>query len=258
MELWDAITGGLGKLFGGSGGQNIISSMGQGVANNSGFGGGSSGGGLGGLLKSGMGGLSSMFKGAGGSGNMLGGLGTIGLSQMIGNPKPPAMPEGYNQYMQMMQGGGTPGMQSANKYYQGVLSGNNQGAYDAATSSLDETYANEEKKLRDMYKSLRPGTDPSTDSTFQRDLTELQGNYAKQRALASAGVQQGAAQGASQVGGQQMQGMQTGLAAQLDQLASQWGMSYAQKDALRKMLMGVGGYQITGPQSIFGQKPIGS
>jgi hypothetical protein len=250
MGLWDALKGGLSSLFGG-GGQKVISSMGQGVANNSGFGGGGGGGGLGGLLKSGLGGLGSLFQSGGGSGNMLGGLGTIGLSQLISNPKSPAMPEGYNQYMQMMQGGGTPGMQSANQYYQGVLSGQNQGAYDAATSSLDDTYADEERKLISMYKTLRPGTDPSTDSTFKRDLSDLQGNYAKQRALAQAGVQQGAAAGAANVGSQQMQGLQSGLSAQLDQLASQWGMSYAQKDALRKMIMGVGGYQVTGPQNIF-------
>jgi hypothetical protein len=48
-----------------------------------------------------------------------------------------------------------------------------------------------------------------------------------------------------------MGGMQAGIQAQIDQIAQQWGMSYQQRDALRKMLMGVGGYQITGPQSIF-------
>lgn len=260
-NIFKSIGGGakdlLGGIFGSGGGSASpvggasLSSMPQGYGGSIGGFGGSKG-----LMSSLGGGINKMFTGGGQGGNLMQGLTTILGSQMIGNPKAPALGQDYQDYMSMMKGGGTPGMQSANQYYQNVLSGQNQGAYDAATSSLDESYADEERKLHQMYKSLRPGSDPTTDSTYQRDLSELQGNYAKQRALAMAGVQQGAAQGASQVGGQQMQGMQSGIQAQIDQIAQQWGMNYQQRDALRKMLMGVGGYQVTGPQSVFGQKGL--
>lgn len=250
MGIWDSIVGGIGKLFGGGGSSGFsgVTSAGKGVANSSGFGGGG-GGGIGNTLGS----LGKMFTGSGDTsvGKMIPGLATMFGSQLIGNPKTPSLGADYNQYMNMMKGGGTPGMQSANQYYQGVLSGNNQGAYDAATWSLDKSYEEEVRKLNSMYKTLRPGTDPSTDSTYQRDLNLLNQNYAQNRANVTAGVQQGAAQGAGQLGVQQMSGMQSGLQAQLDQIATQWGMSYAQKDALRKLLMGVGSYQVTGPQTIF-------
>lgn len=166
---------------------------------------------------------------------------------MIGNAKAPQMPTSFNNYMGMMQQGGTPGMQAANTYYTNVLNGTNQDAYDAATHSLDLNYQEQLRQLNAQYKSLRPGTDPSSDSTYQRDLSLLNDQYSRARAQTMAQVQQGAAQGAAGLGSQQMQGLQSGIEAQLNQIATQWGMSQEQRQALREALMGMGGQMVTGP-----------
>jgi hypothetical protein len=188
--------------------------------------------------------LGNMFSGMGG--NMLGGLGLMGASQMIGNPSAPKMPDSYNQFMSQMQQGGTPGMQSANQYYQGVLSGQNQGAYDAAYNSIDLNHEQEIRDLQSRYRSLGR-TDWTNDSAYKRDENLINDRYVKDRALTGAQVQQGAAQGAAGLGGQQMQGLQSGIEAQLNQLATQWNMNYDQKQALRNDLMGMGGNMVTMP-----------
>lgn len=192
--------------------------------------------------------------------NMLPGLATMFGANMIGNAKAPKMPDSFNNYMSMMQQGGTPGMQSANTYYNNVLNGTNQDAYDAATHSLDLNYQEQLRQLNAQYKSLRPGTDPASDSTYQRDLALLNDQYSRARAQTTAQVQQGAAQGAAGLGSQQMSGLQSGIEAQLNQVAQQWGMSQDQRQALRNALMGIGGQMITGPsqvnlmKSLFGGK----
>jgi hypothetical protein len=262
MGLWDTIKGALGGLFGGGGGGGggmmsginsaNIPSLGFGGAGKSAMsaiGGGGGGGGFGGLLSKGMSGLGNMFGGGATGSNGIGSknLGGLGLglasmfgSQMIGNPKQPALGEDYNQYMNMMKSGGTPGMQSANQYYQGVLSGNNKDMYDAATYSLDNTYEDEKKNLISMYKTLRPGTDPATDSTFNRDLSALEDRYARARAQTMAQVQQGAASGAAGLGSQQMGGLQQGLNPQLQQAASGWQADLSKKQMLMSGMSGIG------------------
>jgi len=242
------ILGGIGKLFTGGGGSSSspFQSMAGGTSqaflnptqlmqqnNMSGMGGGGWG--------KALGGISKIF----GGGQGLAGLGMMGLGSMIPNTKMPGMPDEFKNYMGQLNAGGTPGMQSANQYYQNVLSGQNQGAYDAATVSIDENMEEERRKLIAMYKTLRPGTDPSTDSTFQRDQAQLEDRYARNRALAMAGVQQGAASGAAGLGGQ-LAGLQGNAALQyINQIATQWGLNAAQRQALRDSVMGLGG-TITG------------
>ena len=138
-------------------------------------------------------------------------------------------------------------MQSANNWYQGVLSGTNQGPANAAVQSIDLNYQEQLRNLQAQYRSLRPGTDFTSDSTYQRDVANLNTMYQQQRSNALAGVQGMAAQGAAGVGGQQMAGMQSGIEAQLDQIATQWGMSQSQRSALRDALTGMGGQMAMGP-----------
>lgn len=244
------LVGGIGNLFGG-GGQNTggfsgITSSGPGIN----VGGTNAlgramnyGGGMGQGL---MGGLNKLFTGGGEAGNFARGAGMMGLSQLIKNPQIPSMPSEYNDYMSMMKGGGTPGMQAANQYYMNVLQGTNKDAYEAASYSLDNNYQEQLRQLNSMYKSLRPGTDPTSDSTYQRDLAQLNDQYARAKAQTMAQVQQGAAQGAAGVGAQQMQGLASGIQAQIDNISAMWGMNASQKEALRNELMGLGRYQITG------------
>lgn len=227
-----SVSSGLSNTFG-SGvanqGFSGITSMGPGVAKGAGNFGGNA-----------MSGLGKLFTGGDAIGNAARGLGMMGASQLIPNAKPPAMPDSYNKFMDMMQQGGTPGMQSANQYYQNVLNGNNQNTYDAATYSLDLNYREELRKMNAMYKSLRPGTDPTSDSTYQRDLAQLNDQYSRARAQTMAQVQQGAASGAAGVGVQQMGGLQSGIQAQLDQIAAQWGMNASQRENLRNQMLGLG------------------
>jgi hypothetical protein len=243
--------GALGNMFGGGGGGQSMQAPGMstqtpgfGAVQNIGFpalgsqmsaspwgGAGQGGGGFGG-------GLSKMFNSQGGK-LALGGLGMLG-SQLIPSPKQPSMPDSYNQFMQMMQGGGTPGMQQAQGYYSGVLSGQNKDMYEAAGHSLDLNYQEQLRQLNSMYKSLRPGTDPTTDSTYQRDLNNLNDAYARQKAQTMAQVQQGAAAGAAGLGQSQMSGMMAGMQPQLDQLATQWGMDAQKRQALMGSVLGLG------------------
>ena len=169
----------------------------------------------------------------------VGGAGMLG-SQLIGNPKHPGMPEDYNEYMRMMMGGGTPGMAQAGAHWGNVLSGQNKDMYEAATHDVDLQYQEQLRNLNAQYKSLRPGTDITTDSAYRRDMQQLQDQYSRRRAQVLAGVQQTAASGLAGLGGQQMQGMAQGLGAQFDMIADQMGMDFSQKQALRNSIMGIG------------------
>lgn len=272
MGLWDVLKGGIGGIgnlfsgmFGGNsapkatpGGINFNTPIGQNPAlpyvSSSGMN--ASSGMNGGVMGSIGRGIKGLFTGGEEMGSMARGAATMLGSQLISNPKPPQMPDSYNRYMEMMQGGGTPGMQAANQYYMGVLSGSNQDAYEAAAYSLDQNYQEQLRQLNAMYKSLRPGTDPTSDSTYQRDLSQLNDQYARARAQVMAGVQQGAAQGAAGLGTQQMAGMQSGIQSQLDNVAAQWGMNAQQKEALRNQLLGLGVSQLDPNQAIY-QKLFG-
>jgi hypothetical protein len=168
------------------------------------------------------------------------GGGTLFGSQLLKGPNAPELPSQYTDYMNMMMGGGNPYMKDAAGYYQGVLSGQNKDMYEAAGHALEQEYEEQLRGLNSQYKSLRPGTDITTDSAYRRDMQQLQDQYARRKAQVMAQVQQGAASGLAGLGGQQMQGMAQALGPQLDLLAQQWGMNVNQRSALRDSLMGIG------------------
>ena len=260
------LVGGIGNLFGGGGGgqsygpkEYIGSQAGYRQLGN--FGGGSTGGGgLGGALAGLFGqqsgqkfNMNNMFASPGAKLGM-GGLGLIG-SQMIGNPKAPPMSPEFDEYMKMMMSGGTPGMSQAGAHWGNILSGQNKDAYDAAGHALEQSYQEQLRNLNSQYKSLRPGTDITTDSAYRRDMQQLQDQYARRKAEVMAGVQNQAAQGLAGLGGQQMGGMMTGINQQLDQIANQWQMSYAQKEALRNQILGLGVGGVSGAFGTEQQSP---
>ena len=250
MGWFSNLIGGLGKGFGnlfrgGGGSSQPFQSMAGGTTQSflnptqlmqqNNMGGMNVGGGRGGL----MGGISKLFKG-GNAKSTLGGLGLMGLGSIIPNPKIPAMPGAFDEYMRTAGQGGPPLNQSANQYMQSVLSGTNTAANDAATRSLDWSYDQKKRELIAMYKSLRPGTDPTTDSTFQRDLNLLDQQTAQNRADVLSRQQQGAAQYGMQQGNQQMGWQSQGVDALVNQISTQWNMNYNQRQALREQLMGLG------------------
>ena len=193
--------------------------------------------------------LSKLFKS-----NMGKGLAGIAASQLISDPKVPNLPDGYDQMYQQAMAGGTPASQSAQRYLQQVMSGENQGAYDAATQSVDQEYEQQLRSLDSMYKSLRPGTDLASDASYRRDRQQLDDQYMQRKAMVSAQVQQGAVGSAMQSGQNQMQNMALALQPQFDQQNQQWMADYTKRATLRNQLAGIaGGYAQNPQQSSFSQ-----
>ena len=248
---WGGLAKGIGNLFGGggSGSSQPFQSMAGGTTqkflnpsqlsqqnNMNGMGG---GGGWGGALK----GISNMFGGAQG----LTGLGMMGASALMPSAKAPSMSPEYQQYYNQLQQGGSPGMQSAQQYYQGVLSGQNQGAYDAAEDSILREQEKARMNLEQTYKSLRPGSDLTNDSSFQKDVAELEANFAKQLALVRSGLQKGAADSMNQQGMQLAQ-MQGNAASSYNDLANaKWQVAQNKRTGIADMFGGLGSQMISGP-----------
>jgi len=87
----------------------------------------------------------------------------------------------------------TPNIQSSSNYQalQNFKGGLAPGMEDAINRNLDIQQQASEKQLRDVYKNVRPGTDYTTDSSYQRDLANLQRSNQLNRAdaIAQAGNQ---------------------------------------------------------------------
>lgn len=241
-DLLQGIGGGIGNLFKGGAKTvgNIGNAIGSGLQNfgQKGFGGAPAA-----AASGASGGSSGMFSNPG----MGLGLATLFGSQLIGNPKPPALPDSFNQFQQQANAGGPPIQQQSNQYMQGILNNTNTSANDAATHSLDLNYQEQLRQLNGMYKSLRPGSDPTSDTTYQRDLNNLNDMYARQRAQVLSQQQQGAAQYGLQAGQAQAGQQADAVNTQVSQLGQQWNMDAQKKAALRNMLMEMGGLLTTGP-----------
>jgi hypothetical protein len=138
------------------------------------------------LNKSGGGGLNKLKDMFSGKGNLLTGLGIAGASQLFGSPDVPELPDSVRQYQEMIRNGGS----AINQQAQGALSSElsrpfeqvSQEEQDAVLREIERNQKQEEDQIRDLYRNLRPGTDPSTDSAFRRDLGEMNDRYAKTKA----------------------------------------------------------------------------
>lgn len=168
MNFLNTLFQSIGNLFGGGGGGgaqqmgNIFSGGGRGATPTAG-GTGSSGGGNN---------IMSLF-GGGNAGQTGIGLGALGLGQLL-NKKVNA--PNLN----------TPQVQSYQSFTQNPpqLPQSMQGEIN---NSLQLNEDEQLRNLRNVYKNLRPGTDYTTDSTYQRDLANLQRGMASNRANAMMG-----------------------------------------------------------------------
>lgn len=114
------------------------------------------------------------------------GTGLLGLGLSSKNPKVPALPQSVNDLRGQIQAGGSPLGQLAqskltqqlNQQYQPL----SQPEIDAALRQLERDQGIEEDKVRDLYRNLRPGSDPSTDSAFQRDLAQVSDQFSRAKA----------------------------------------------------------------------------
>lgn len=159
---------------------------------NSGGGGGGGGGGLfGNILKGltgglggGLGGIMNLFK----QPQTQLGTGLLGAGLAWQPPKFPNISQlsSVNNLRGLANSGGTPLNQQAS----GVVSGNLNKQFNpltsaeltAATSELDRNKLEDIKRLEDLYSSVRPGTDYTTDSTYKQDLANIERQYSESKA----------------------------------------------------------------------------
>ncbi len=147
---------GLLDMFSGMG--NGLSNIGGGLMNMFGGGNKTSGGGQGGGMN---------------FGPMLGGLGLMGAGQLLGgNTKAPNLNTSQVQNYQNFT-------QSPPQLPQGMQ--------DQINQSLSIKEDQENRQLNDTYKNLRPGTDYTTDSNYQRDKANLSRQQQSDRANAMMG-----------------------------------------------------------------------
>jgi len=129
-------------------------------------------------------------QGFGGLGNiaknpLFPGLATMVGSQLIRSPKVPDLPQSVLDFQSMAKQGNPLQNQAANALSQQLSQtkqGLGQDEIDAITRQYNLSQENELKSVDSMYKSLRPGTDPLTDTAYQKDLGRVRDRYATLRA----------------------------------------------------------------------------
>lgn len=156
----------------------------------------------------------------GGSGPMLAGLGLMGASQLFGgHTKAP----NYN----------TPDVEAFRNFTVNPPA-LPQGMQDSINKSLAINEEQQLRNLRNVYKNARPGTDYTTDSAYQRELTNLQRGLAENRANALIGPTL-----------QYQQPLQQGLAGlaegSYNQQVLQAAMKSQQQQRQKDLLSGMGG-----------------
>lgn len=208
----------------------------------------------------------------GNKGSLLGPLLMAG-SQFIKSPQVPELPQSVIDFQNAARGG-NPLQNQASQALQQQLSQTQQNMgqdeIDALNRQYDLAQEDELKSVDSMYKSLRPGSDPLTDSAYQKDLGKVRDRYATLRADSNAQAQRQISNDfnsqranqiaqASGLGQQQLQQLATLGQYDLDRQMSQLNISDADRRTLRDYLLSLGGniyasqYQ---QPSIFGNNGI--
>ena len=133
----------------------------------------------------------SMFGFGGGGGGdkdnnfnskLLGGT-LIGAGLMKRLPKAPQVPSGINQLTSQIQQGGTELGQLGKEKLTGQLNREfqplSESEIQAALRGLEMEKTQNLDRIKDLYRNLRPGSDPSTDSSYRRDIQELEDQFAR-------------------------------------------------------------------------------
>ena len=164
--------------------------------------------------------LMDLFKGN--TGKMAGGLGMMGLGQMLGgNAKLPSFQ--------------TDAMRNYQNYNTGKLP---PGVEDMINRTSQINEDQQTKALRDTYKNVRPGTDYTTDSAYQRDLANLQRTQTLNRADAQA---------QALLGFNQQELSRASELAQLSiaEIMARTGMEAEEAQSIKQMFGNVGGAMIS-------------
>lgn len=186
---------------------------------------------------------------------LLQGIGTMIGSQFIRSPKVPELPQSVVDFQNTLKQG-NPLQNQASQALMQQLSQTQQNLgqpeIDAINRQYDLAQEQELKSVDAMYKSLRPGTDPMTDTAYQKDLARVRDRYATLRADSVANAQRQisndfATQRAQQItqaaglSNQQLQQLATLSQYDLDRQLSQLNIDYADKQVLRDYILQLGG-----------------
>lgn len=169
-----SLMGGMGNIgnmmsmFGGNKGGGSNSGMGQSPMTNLGTGA------IQGAQQGGGNLMNSIFKNPAAG---IGGLGVIGIGQMMN--KPVKMPD-FNS---------NPYVQQLGQWNQTANHPMDPNVQQAMQNTLNIQNEQQLRNLRDVYKNARPGTDYTTDSAYQRDAANLNRQISSQNADAMAGAQ---------------------------------------------------------------------
>lgn len=172
--------------------------------------------------------------GAFGMGNMPLGLGLMAGSQLFGGKtKAPDL--------------NTPDVQALRNFSSSppVLP---QSMQDEINASLGINEEQQLRNLRDVYKNARPGTDYTTDSAYQRDLSNMQRGLASNRANAMM-------QPTLQYQQPQLQNLSNIAGNSINQQVMQAAMRAQQQSQTKNLLSGLGGMFVNKamyPQGMFG------
>lgn len=210
--------------------------------------------------QSAFGGIMDMFKKPQ---NLLG-AGSLAIGLLKGFPKTPPLPSSVNNLRTQVQSGGSPLGQLAQGKLTDQLNQNYeplaQPEIDAALRELERNQVIEEDKVRDLYRNLRPGTDPSTDSSFQRDLATVSDQFSRAKADTLATRtrdtkaifdQQRTQQIQQAIGASDQQMNQLAQLAQLDinQIMTQLQMDYQQALLFKQTFLNLGA-SLLSPQPV--------
>lgn len=189
------------------------------------------------------------------------GAGIMGASQLIRSPKVPELPQSVIDFQNAARQGNPLQNQAAAALSQQLNQTQQNLSEDeiaAITRQYNEAEENELKSVDSMYKSLRPGSDPLTDTAYQKDLGTVRDRYATLRADSVAQAQrqisndfasQRAQQIAAAAGLSQQQIGQLATLSQfdLDRQLMQLQISDRDRQTLRDYLLQFGG-NIAGSQ----------
>lgn len=179
------------QAFGATGSPNIvkpgISNTFSGIVSPSGRGGGTTGTNVGFGQPSTQpgGGIFDMFKGLLGhnGGQTAMGVGSLAAGLLKGYPKVPQTTDSLEQLRSSISNGGSALGQFGQQKLQGLMGENFQPMSEpeiqASLRQLEQDQVQAEDQVRDLYRNLRPGSDPSSDAAFRRDLQEVQDQFAR-------------------------------------------------------------------------------
>ncbi len=186
---------------------------------------------------------------------LLQGIATMVGSQFIKSPKVPELPQSVIDFQNMAKQGNPLQNQASQALSQQLGQTQQDLSQDEINAIMRQYDLAQEDELRSvdaMYKSLRPGTDPMTDTAYQKDLARVRDRYATLRADSVANAQRQisndfASQRAQQISqavglsNQQLQQLAGLSQYDLDRQLSQLAIDYSDKQFLRDYILQLGG-----------------